>query len=109
MRLIDADKLKEELKANGLGYQYYMLDNAPTVKAIPIDKPFLKMRYGDYVVYNKKWLVNHLQTEWSILQGNEYQPSIPIEFIERKLAEHWYVDYDIRELLDDWEKENEID
>ena len=33
--------------------------------------------------------------------------AIPIEFIERKLAEHWYVDYDIRELLVDWEKENE--
>ena len=75
--------------------------------AIPVDKPFLKMRYGNYVVYDKKWLVNHLQTEWSILQGKEYQPSIPIEWIERKLAEHWYVDYDIRELLNDWEKENE--
>ena len=37
MRLIDADKLKEELKVNGLGYQYYMLDNAPTVDAIPIE------------------------------------------------------------------------
>ena len=35
------------------------------------------------------------------------QNSIPIEWIERKLAEHWYVDYDIRELLEDWEKENE--
>lgn len=33
--------------------------------------------------------------------------AIPIEFIERKLAEHWYVDYDVRELLEDWEKENE--
>ena len=33
--------------------------------------------------------------------------AIPIEWIERKLAEHWYVDYDIRELLEDWEKENE--
>ena len=66
MRLIDADKLKQELKVNGLGYQYYMLDNAPTVDAIP-----------------KEW-------------------------IERKLAEHWYVDYDVRELLDDWEKENEV-
>ena len=65
MRLIDADKLKQELKVNGLSYQYYMLDNAPTVKAIPI------------------------------------------EFIERKLAEHWYVDYDVRELLEDWEKEHE--
>lgn len=37
MRLVDADKLKEELRVNGLGYQYYMLDNAPTVKAIPIE------------------------------------------------------------------------
>ena len=35
--------------------------------------------------------------------------AIPIEFIERKLAEHWYVDYDVRELLADWEKENETD
>ena len=35
--------------------------------------------------------------------------AIPIEFIERKLAEHWYVDYDVRELLEDWEKENETD
>lgn len=32
--------------------------------------------------------------------------AIPIEWIERKLAEHWYVDYDIREMLEDWEKEN---
>ena len=33
--------------------------------------------------------------------------AIPVEYIERKLAEHWYVDYDVRELLDDWVKENE--
>lgn len=37
MRLIDADKLKQELKVNGFGYQYYMLDNTPTVKAIPVE------------------------------------------------------------------------
>ena len=37
MKLIDADKLKKELEVNGLGYQYYMLDNAPTVEAIPIE------------------------------------------------------------------------
>ena len=112
MRLIDADKLpKTEIyDEDGKAYCVVLeedIDQAQTVNAIPIDKPFLKMRYGDYVVYNKKWLVNHLQTEWNILQGKEYQPSIPIEWIERKLAEHWYVDYDIREMLDDWEKENE--
>ena len=43
------------------------------------------------------------------IQSQPTVKAIPIEFIERKLAEHWYVDYDIRELLDDWEKENEID
>ena len=37
MKLIDRDKLKEELEVNNLGYQYYMLDNAPTVEAIPIE------------------------------------------------------------------------
>ena len=40
----------------------------------------------------------------------EYLPfveAIPIDWIERKLAEHWYVNYDVRELLEDWEKENE--
>lgn len=117
MRLFDLDafyKFCEESRRNGHEvwpeyYDDYMESDRFTVKAIPIDKPFLKMRYGDYVVYNKKWLVDHLQTEWTILQGKEYQPSIPIEWIERKLAEHWYVDYDVRELLDDWEKENEID
>lgn len=36
-RLIDADKLKKELKVNDLGYQYYMLDNAPTINAIPVE------------------------------------------------------------------------
>lgn len=44
------------------------------------------------------------------IEDLENQPevkAIPLEFIERKLAEHWYVNYDIRELLDDWEKENE--
>lgn len=116
MRLIDKDRLLKGSNHYWLEMENFgdieaidvrFIEMADEVKAIPIDKPFLKMRYGDYVVYNKKWLVDHLQTEWNILQGKEYRPSIPIEFIERKLAEHWYVDYDIRELLEDWEKENE--
>ena len=84
----------------------------PTVEAIPIDKPFLKMRYGDYVVYNKKWLVNHLQTEWNILQGKEYQPSIPIEWILKWACE--FIDPNSEgykmamELVHDWRKENEV-
>ena len=65
IRHFDKDREKKQIFADGIDFAWVMLDNAPTVKAIPI------------------------------------------EFIERKLAEHWYVDYDIRELLDDWEEENE--
>lgn len=97
MRLIDADEAlnlidgetKVETNSNvkafndALEVARQIIDTQKTVKAIPIDKPFLKMRYGDYVLYNKKWLVDHLQTEWNILQGKEYQPSIPIEWIEQ--------------------------
>lgn len=76
--------------------------------AIPIDKPFLKMRYGDYVVYNKKWLVDHLQTEWNILQGKEYQPSIPIEWIEEWGWKNGMSEsMSLRVMIDDWEKEND--
>ena len=67
MRLIDADKLKQELKVNGLGYQYYMLDNAPTVKAIPI--------------------------EWLEMQLDVFGDGF----------------YDLRLVIEHWEKENEID
>lgn len=113
MRLIDADKIRYKDMSGGSvpdGVWYTFLDDVekiPTVKAIPIDKPFLKMRYGDYVVYNKKWLVNHLQTEWNILQGNEYKPAIPIEWIVNWLNKNnrHYCDVDL--MLEDWEKENE--
>ena len=71
MRLIDADKLENDIVEN------------ITVKAV--------------------------SRMLAITQGQPTVKAIPIEFIERKLAEHWYVDYDIRELLEDWEKENEID
>ena len=69
MRLIDADKLENDIVEN------------ITVKAV--------------------------SRMLAIIQGQPTVKAIPIEFIERKLAEHWYVDYDIRELLDDWEKENQ--
>ena len=97
------------------------VEEQPTLKAIHIDKPFLKMRYDDYVVYNKKWLVNHLQTEWSILQGKEYQPSIPVEWIKKQKVDFQNEDYPfnycrgfqdgyndcIDYLVSEWEEENE--
>ena len=109
----ERDVAIEQLKALNIE-----LFEKPYLKAIPIDKPFLKMRYGDYVVYNKKWLVDHLQTEWTILQGKEYQPSIPIEWIKKwcnkehnrkSLEERLLKRYGVITMLEDWEKENEID
>ena len=131
MRLIDADKviqsidrqmnMARELLSNKPQAQEFVsiaeqsfkqeISNAPTVKAIPLDKPFCKMVYGDYVVYNKKWLVNHLQTEWNILQGKEYKPAIPVEWIEkyakRTSKKCCHCATAIWEMLEDWEKENE--
>lgn len=128
MRLIDADELIKDIMelwdyktVDGITATTVLkqtitdIENQPTVNAIPIDKPFLKMRYGDYVVYNKKWLVNHLQTEWNILQGKEYQPAIPIEWIE-KFMNRFRLDMVISDeyallhfMLTEWENENEID
>ena len=66
MRLIDADKLKEELKVNGFGYQYYMLDNAPTVKAIPIEwiDGYIKRRANDVNIYAEILFISDMVKEW---------------------------------------------
>ena len=91
MRLIDADKLKEELKANGLGYQYYMLDNAPTVEAIPVEQLLnILPKYDDYI-HTKTYLYDEI-SEDIYSKGHE---------------EGWnaYLKA-IKEELEDWEKEN---
>lgn len=64
MRLIDADKLKEELKVNGLGYQYYMLDKAPTVQAIPIEY-IEKFKKEFRAVASVKAVIEWLLEDWS--------------------------------------------
>lgn len=116
MRLVDADKLIDNLE--WLNENDYILfdevketvKNTTTVKAIPLDKPFCKMVYGDYVVYNKKWLVNHLQTEWNILQGKEYKPAIPIEWIEKWGWKNGMSEsMSLRVMIEDWEKETALD
>lgn len=77
MRLIDVDKLKEELKINGLGYQYYMLDNAPTVKAIPIEW-----------IKSKKTEITHEKYDYVRGCQEGYNDCIDM-------------------LIEDWEKEND--
>lgn len=71
MRLIDADKLRHELIMGHdlVGAKY--TDLAETVKAIPLDKPFCKIVYGDYVCYNRNWLMKHLPMEVDILHSGE--------------------------------------
>ena len=86
MRLIDADKLKKELKVNGLGYQYYMLDNAPTVKAIPIE-----------------WLENKRDE-----LEKEYYDLFHSGTDEGRIKQVWVLDdfNSFKEVLRYWEKEN---
>ena len=88
MRLIDADKLKEELKVNDLGYQYYMLDNALTVDAIPVE-----------------WLIKKRDKNKKIVEkfGKE---DLDIDFVAKyfyKRASHEMLM--IEEILLDWRRE----
>lgn len=73
MRLIDADEVKKAFIGNRYGTKAieYVIDDAPTVKAIPLDKPFCKIVYGDYVCYNRNWLMKHLPMEVDILHSGE--------------------------------------
>ena len=87
MRLIDADGVKDSLLTDLL-----MGVDGGT------DASYLKT----YEVIDR---IENIVNEW--VDNQITVKAIPIEFIERKLAEHWYVDYDIRELLADWEKEND--
>ena len=84
------------------------VEEQPTVKAIPLDKPFCKMAYGDYVCYNRNWLMKHLPMEMDILQGE----AIPVEFIEKQIEKALSVDSvdlfyvgSLKHLIKEWEKE----
>lgn len=110
MRLIDADKLRHELIMGHdlVGAKY--TDLAETVNAIPLDKPFCKMVYGDYVCYNRNWLMKHLPMELDILQGK----AIPIEWLQKKYDKWKDRDmlgwsYCVKLLIEEWEKENDKD
>lgn len=68
-----------------------------------MEKPILLVDFGRLM---GDQLRNGLNINKKTFILDEYVvDAIPVEWIERKLAEHWYVDYDIRELLEDWEKE----
>lgn len=94
MRLIDADKLM-------LSLADWKLQESP-ISTYPKPKEFT----ADDM---QRMIWRTIRDCESAVEEQPIVPAIPVEWIERKLAEHWYVDYDIRELLEDWEKENEID
>ena len=77
MKLIDADKLKEELEVNGLGYQYYMLDNASTVEAIPIE-----------------WLEDYIQNNTATLEMGKAVKDFE-NMILRSLIDKWRSENDL--------------
>ena len=82
MRLIDVDKLKEELKVNDLGYQYYMLDNAPTVDAIPIE-----------------WIKKYIEYNTKIIVDPKYE-------VTAHTVNYYIYPHQINTMLEAWEKEN---
>ena len=112
MRLIDADKVDffDYIEPYELPWAEKCLADMPTVEAIPLEEGTCKKVTKDYVVYNRQWLKEHLQQEWDIINGKEYVPAIPVEWIEEYCAENW-VEYSsqndaIRRMVEDWGKEN---
>lgn len=102
MRLIDADKLKEELEVNGLGYQYYMLDNSPTVDAIPIEI-FYKMIHNA-LADTKKENWEPEECPYDYFDGNRNAIHCMLDILcGDKDGDH---DDFWKEYMD-WEKENE--
>ena len=92
MRLIDADKLM-------LSLEDWKLQESP-ISTYPKPKEFT----ADDM---QRMIWRTIRDCESAVEEQPTLKAIPVEWIERKLAEHWYVDYDIRELLEDWEKENQ--
>lgn len=125
MRLIDADELPEVNTIERIEGDREVFVNswipaaaiwkAPTVEAIPIDKPFLKMKYKGYTVYKTEWLKEHIEMEYRVIKGisEAKVEAIPVEWIEEYCAENW-AEYSsqndaIRRMLEEWEKENGTD
>lgn len=97
MRLIDADKLETtavlgvQLQHADSRYYYFYeegtIDNAPTVKAIPIEwiLNYRKNNQGEITYYTID-AIDHMLCEWC----------------KRNNIDMW-------DMIDSWEKENEID
>jgi hypothetical protein len=87
-RLIDADAL--DAKAQKLWERNeitngewllirQLLSEQPTIDAVPLDGSFLKMSKGGYVIYQRKWLYEHLEQEFNILKSASGKPTIDAE------------------------------
>ena len=66
--------------------------NNETASALLRDKTIIKSSIGDYVVYNRKWLLRHLDDEYELLKGVRDNPVKPFS----------------REEFERWMKEGEI-
>lgn len=90
MRLIDADELKKRFIGNRYGVKAidYQIDNTPTVNAIP-----------------KEWIREYicdLEVEASSMRKRVLHNDKTLYNLNFRI-------FQIKELVKDWEKENEID
>ncbi len=116
MRLIDADRLKTKITGITKPHEFVEeIDKRPTVEAIPIDKPFLKMKYKGYTVYKTEWLKEHIDMEYHVIKGDSETKAeaIPIEWMKSWAMKNWVktkrceFDIIVSKLIDDWlEAEN---
>ena len=112
MRLIDADKLRINcVCVNGICVDGRTIENAPTVKAIPIE-------LYEQIKGERDVAIEQLKALNIELFEKPYLKAIPIEWIKKwcnkehnrkSLEERLLKRYGVITMLEDWEKENEID
>jgi len=87
-RLIDADVTQRQafeenfdgkISDGQLFAVNWLIERAQTIDAVPLDGSFLKMSKGGYVIYQRKWLYEHLEQEFNILKSASGKLTIDAE------------------------------
>lgn len=109
IRHFDKDRKKPQIFADGLDFAWVMLDNQPTVKAIPIE-------LYEQVKGERDVAIEQLKSLNIELFEKPYLKAITIEWLKQYASKKSYNDEmdcywtfweeDVLKMIEDWEKEN---
>lgn len=72
-----------------------------TKDALLRDETIIKSQVGNYIIYNRKWLLKHLDEEYDLLKGARDNPGIPITSFTKEDFANWMKQIDKLTINDD--------